>query len=205
MRKVTIIVLLILAAMASSAAAASLDGRLGVTAKAGALVPVQDDFISSTTMARTGLAAGGGLIFGIGRGVAAEVDVTRAPGFDVEIGGSKAYEAALTDVAIGVQYRLLPDRRLVPFFGLGADFIKGDLRQAVTGTSYDLDWTEGGHVNAGIDIFITDSIAFTAEGRFLFAVDGDVKTAGAKSGSYDPTSFIATVGFRLILPKDAFR
>jgi outer membrane protein len=204
MRNAIVLAIITLIMTSTAALGASLNGRLGLTGKAGALVPLKDDFISSTSESRTGIAAGGGLIFGVCRDFAVEVDVTRAPQLDVEISGSKAYEAALTDIAIGFQYRLLSQNRLVPFFGLGADFIKGNLKHSASGARYNLDWTEGGHVNAGLDFFITNSIALSAETRYVFAFDGDVKSAGTKVGKYDPMNFIGTIGFRLILPPADF-
>lgn len=202
MRYVSLLIILILC-VTGSAFGASLDGRLGLTGKAGAFVPLQDDFVTSTSKTRTGVAAGGGLIFGFCKNFAAEFDVTRVPSLDVEISGNKAYEAALTDVAVGVQYRLASENRLVPFFGVGADFVRGSLKH-VLGATYTLDWTEGGHVNAGLDYFLTNGIALSAEVRGLVAFDGDVKSSGVKVGQYNPMSIIGTVGVRLILPESAF-
>ena len=200
MRRISLLATMIFILITGTALGASLDGRLGLTGKAGVLLPLQDDFISSTNEARAGLAAGGGLIFGFARDFAAEVDVTRAPSFDVEISGSKAYEASLTDIAVGAQYRFGPERRLVPFLDGGADFLKGGL-QHITGAHYNLEWTEGGHAGAGLDYFLTEGIALTAEVRGLFAFDGDIKSGGVKVGTYDATSFIGTFGIRLVLPK----
>jgi outer membrane protein len=204
MRQISCLLIIFVLSVTGAAFGASLDGRLGVTGKAGAFMPLQDDFVTSTTKTRTGIAAGGGLIFGFGKNFAAEVDVTRALNMNVEISGSKAYEAALTDVALGVQYRAASENRLVPFIGLGADFLKGSLKHELLGTEYDLDWTEGGHLNVGVDYFLTRSIAFTVEGRGLFAFDGNIKSGGAKVGEYHPMSFIGTVGVRLVLPDSAF-
>ena len=182
------------------AMADSIDGRLGVTGKAGAFVPLQDDFISSTSQSRTGLAAGGGIIYGFCRNLAAEVDVNQVPKLDVEISGSKAYDATLTDVALGVQYRMTNEKRLVPFFGAGADFIRGSLKY-VSGASYDMEWTEGGHLSMGLDYFLAKGIALTAELRGLAALKGDITSAGTKVGEYNPMVVIGTLGFRLMLPQ----
>lgn len=180
-----------------------LDGRLGFTGKAGALVPLQDDFIGSTSKTRSGVVAGGGLIYGFFRNFAAEIDVTHALNLDVEMSGSKVFEATLTDVAVGVQYRIPTGSRLIPFFGVGVDFIKGTLK-SVDGGNYDMDWTEGGHVNVGADYFLTRGIALTADLRGLFTFKGDIKNAGTKVGEYDPRSFVGTLGIRLILPESMF-
>jgi outer membrane protein len=202
MRSFSFVAMLLIMICTSSAFGAGIEGRFGITGKAGALVPLQDGFISNTSNSEAGVAAGGGFIFGFGEHFAAEVDVTRLLKSDVNIAGSKAYEASLTDVALGLQYRFAPDNRLVPFIGGGADFIRGELKH-VSGAKYDLDWTVGGHVNLGMDFFITRGIALTVDARGLFAADGDVK-GGANPGRYDPMSFIGTVGFRLFLPAHAY-
>jgi outer membrane protein len=193
----------VLTLFASAALAAGIDHRLGITGKAGALVPLQDGFVSNTSGADPGFAAGGGLIYGFGKNVAGELDVTRLLKSNVNLSGSKVFEAAFTDIALGLQYRFSPDKCLVPFLGGGADFIKGQLKNNA-GDTYDLDWTVGGHVNFGLDYFVTKGIAFTADVRALFAADGDVNHSGTKVGTYDPLSFIGTVGIRLFLPEHPF-
>ena len=204
MRKAVLFTIFSLILASGTALADGIDGRLGFTGRAGALVHLQDDFISGSTATRTGLAAGGGLILGFGNNFAAEIEVSQAPSLDAtEVGGSKKYEATLTDVAFGFQYRIAPDNRLVPYLGAGVDFIRGNLSQA-GGPKFDLDWTEGGHVNAGFDYFITKGIAFTTDMRGVFAFAGDVKSGGIKVGDYHPTSFIGTVGIRLFLPEGVF-
>jgi outer membrane protein len=203
MRRFSLVATLMIIICSGSAFAAGIDGRFGMTGKVGVLVPLQDDFISSTSESDAGLAFGGGIIYGFSKSFAAEIDVTRATKLDVNISGNKAYEAKLLDLAVGLQYRFGPDNRLVPFVGVGADFIKGDL-QHVSGTKYDLDWTPGGHVNAGFDLFLTRGIALTADLRGLYAAKGDVKRSGDKVGEYDPLSFIGTVGIRLFLPEHPF-
>jgi len=179
----------------------SLDGRLGITGKGGALVPLKNDFIGATSKTETGLVAGGGLIFGICRNLAAEIDVTHALNLDVQMAGAKAFDATLTDVAVGAQYRFSGDR-LVPYLGAGADFIQGTLK-SVAGAGYDLDWTEGGHVNAGVDWFLSDGIALSVEVRGFYAAKGDVKSGGTKVADYYPRGAIATLGLRLVLPKSS--
>jgi outer membrane protein len=181
--------------------AASIDGRFGLTGKAGIIVPLKDDFISSTSGAKTGVTFGGGLIYGFCKNFAAELDVTHVPKLDVEISGSKAYEASFTDLSLGVQYRFTPEKRLVPYLGAGADFIKGDLTH-ISGAQYDLGWTAGGHINAGLDYFITRGIALTADFRGVFTDKGDIKDGDIWKGEYDPMSFIGTIGVRLFLPEN---
>ena len=203
MRRAILLATLILTLVSGTAMAASIDGRFGLTGKAGALVPLKDDFISSTTESKTGLAYGGGLIYGFSKNFAAELDVTHVPKLDVEISGSKVFEASFTDLSLGVQYRFASENRLVPFVGAGVDFIKGDLTN-ISGAKYDLDWTAGGHVNAGLDYFVTRGIALTADFRGVFTDKGDIKNGDVRVGEYDPMSFIGTVGIRLFLPENTF-
>ena len=203
MRRVILLATLTIILATGTAMADSIDGRLGLTGKAGVLVPLKDDFISNTTESKTGFAFGGGLIYGFGKNFAAELDVTHVPKLDVEISGSKAYEASFTDLSLGVQYRFAPENRLVPFVGAGVDFIKGDLTN-ISGAKYDLEWTAGGHVNAGLDYFINRGIALNADFRGVYTAKGDIKDGDVWVGEYDPMSFIGTVGVRFFLPENVF-
>ncbi|HEY6837588.1 MAG TPA: outer membrane beta-barrel protein [Geobacteraceae bacterium] len=195
-----LLILAILAFTAGTAMADSIGGRFGVTGRAGGLVPVGDPLISSTSESKTGFVGGGGLIFGLGSCFDADVEVLHSPQLNTEIGGVKVAEAQLTDIAIGIHYRIMPNNRLVPYIGGGADFIKGDV-SFTSGNTYGLDWTYGGHANAGIDFFLNKSIALNLDFRGLFAVKGDITRGDVVVGEYDPMSFIGTVGIRLILPE----
>ena len=203
MRRVILLITITFILATGTAMADSIDGRLGLTGKAGVLVPLKDDFISSTSESKTGFAFGGGLIYGFGKNFAAELDVTHVPKLDVEISGSKVFEASFTDLALGVQYRFTPENRLVPFVGAGVDFIKGDLTN-ISGAKYDLEWTAGGHANAGLDYFVTRSIALTADFKGVFTAKGDIRNGDVWVGEYDPMSFIGTLGIRLFLPENTF-
>jgi len=183
--------------------AADIDGRLGIYGKAGALVPLRDSFISSTSGADPGFATGGGVLFGLCRNLALELDVTRLTRSDVNLSGSKVFEASLTDVALGLQYRF-GSARMVPYLGAGADFIRGELA-STQGSNYELDWTVGGHANVGIDYFLTRGIALNLEARGIYGADGDVNRGGSRVGSYRPVCFVSTFGLRLFLPEDTFR
>lgn len=197
MRKLRFLAILMVILAAGNAMAAEIGGRIGLTGKVGVFVPAQDDFITDTTDAKAGFAAGGGLIYGLGRHLAAELDITHVPNIDVEQSGQKVGEASTTDISLGLQYRFAPASRLVPYLGAGVDFISGDFENQ-SDKSYDLDWTFGGHVNAGVDYFATRGVALTAEIKGIFAAKGDIKTTSAE---YDPTGFIGTVGIRLFMPE----
>ena len=199
MRRVILLSTLTIILSAVTALASGIDGRFGITGKAGALVPLKDDFIGGTSGSDPGLAAGGGIIFGLGKNLAIEVDAVHLMKSNVSSGANSA-EPSLTDVGLGLQYRFVPDNRVVPFIGGGADFIKGELKNNADVT-FNLDWTVGGHVDAGFDYFVTRGIALTVDARGLFAADGDVKGTTLK---YNPMSFIGTVGIRLFLPEHPF-
>jgi outer membrane protein len=197
------IVFSLLVLSTGTAMAASIDGRFGLTGKAGILVPLKDDFISSTTESKPGFAFGGGLIYGFSKNFAVELDVTHVPKLDVEISGSKVFEASLTDISLGVQYRFFPENRLVPYLGVGADIIKGELTN-LAGSKYNMDLTGGGHVSAGLDYFINRGIALNADFRGVYTAKGDIKDGDVWVGEYDPMSFIGTVGIRFFLPENVF-
>ncbi|WP_224982583.1 porin family protein [Geomonas agri] len=186
--------------LTSNVFAAGIDGRIGLTGKLGFQMPLQDDLISGTTKSGTGFAAGGGLIYGFGSNFAAELDITHAPSLSVENGSGKVGDVTLTDFSLGLQYRFTPDRQLVPYLGAGVDFIQGSFTNKYNG-KFDLSWTTGGHVSAGVDYFVTRGIALTAELKGVFAPTGDLKST---ANEYDPTSFLGMVGVRLFLPEHPF-
>jgi outer membrane protein len=200
MYKNILIAILVIACASSSAFADTIANRLGFTGRAGVAVPVNDDFINGTSETKAGFAAGGGLIYGFGDYLAAELDVSYLPKLDVKTGGVKSYEARLTDIGLGLQYRITPGRQLVPFVGAGVDFINGRLKH-VSGNSYDLDWTYGGHINAGLDWFLTKGVALTADFRAVRAMSGDILSGSSKVSEYDPFWVQGTFGARFILPE----
>lgn len=187
--------------ISTSAFADTIANRLGVTGRLGFATPLKDDFVNGTAETKTGFAGGGGFIYSFGNNLATEVDVIHLPKLDVNKGGIKAYEATITDIGLGLQYRIIPDKKVVPYIGAGFDFIKGSLKH-VSGSSYDLDWTYGGHLNAGVDWFLNSSIALTAEARGTLAASGDILSGSTKVGEYNPFWVQGTVGVRLFLPKE---
>lgn len=200
MRRIIVLTIAVLSLTSVQAMAENIAGRLGLTARIGATVPLQDDFIKGTSDTDAGLAFGGGLIYGFNEHVAGEVEAFHTPQLDVSSGGVKTFEADITDISLGVQFRFLAGNRLVPYFGFGPDFITGGLKH-VNGTDYKLDWTYGGHVNLGFDWFINKGIAFTTDLRGVYAVDGDVLRGSAKVTEFQPQWFQGTAGFRLMIPE----
>ena len=201
MRKVILLTTLTIILATGTAMADSIDGRLGLSGKAGVLVPLKDDFIGSTSESKSGFAFGGGLIYGVSKNFAIELDATHVPTIDVKKSGIKVGEASITDVSAGIQYRFASDNRLVPYLGIGVDCFKGDFTNEF-GNSFGLDWTVGGHVSAGLDFFINRGIALNADFRGVLAAKGDMKSTNVE---YNPTSFIGTAGIRFFLPETAFK
>ena len=198
MRPYTSIILsLLILFTTTSALAESINGRFGLTGKLGALVPLKDSDISGIDFeTSTGFTGGGGVIYGFGNNLAAELEVSHTPSMDVEIGGNEVAEAELTDISFGIVYRLMTANRLVPYIGGGVDAIRGDISDSK------LDWTVGGHARAGVDYFLYRRVALNADMRYIFAAKSDIEQNGVKVGEFDPMSFVATIGVKLFLPDD---
>jgi outer membrane protein len=64
-----------------------------------------------------------------------------------------------------------------------------------------VDTTVGVHLKGGADYFVSRQVALSAEARLVLAPDTDVTDRfGARTGSFDPTSFSGTVGIRYFFP-----
>ncbi|MBJ6799203.1 outer membrane beta-barrel protein [Geomonas propionica] len=192
--------LVLLLLLFSNALAEGIQGRIGLNGKVGFLMPIQDDFITGVDETNTGLAAGGGVIYGLSQHLAAEFDIMHAPNLNVQAAGAKVGEASLTDISLGLQYRFTPDSHLVPYLGAGVDLIKGKFTNGAD-RKYGLEWTTGGHVSVGVDYFATPGIALTAELKGVFAPTGNIKSTPQE---YNPNSLVGTVGIRLLLPEHIF-
>jgi outer membrane protein len=198
MRTIISCTLCLLVLLTSTAMAESINGRLGLTGKAGFIVPLKDLTINGSEIGEhsIGFAGGGGLIYGLGDSFALELDITHSPATDVKIAGSKVGEQQTTDFSLGVQYRIMPSSHLVPYIGAGADFIKGDIENST------IDWSYGGHANIGVDYFLNKSIVLVADLKYVVGTKSDIVLNGATAGKYDPMSFVGTFGFRLFLPEN---
>jgi outer membrane protein len=176
---------------AGAASADTINGRLGVTAKLGFLVPAdnESDFYHNST--DTGIVGGGGLIYGLDDHFAVNFDVTRA-GF-----GSETGDFGVTDFSFGAQYRFMSTRsQFVPYVGAGIDVLAADY-QPYDGSSQDVDTKVGGHISAGFDYFIRRQFALNAEIRGTVAPNAAIKDSfGDHVGNFDPSSFSSTFGVR---------
>ncbi|HEY6009153.1 MAG TPA: OmpW family outer membrane protein [Geobacteraceae bacterium] len=188
---------LLLSLCATVAMADTLQNRFGVTGRFGFLVPADSETVAPTFNLSTdiGFVGGGGLIYGVHKNVAIELDVTHTD-FDANFAGADVGNFETTNVGIGAQYRFNdPFPHLTPFLGAGLDILINDFT-AVDGTATDVDTVVGMHIKAGVDYFIMKQLALTTELKGVIAPDADISFAGLKVGNYDPTSFSMTFGAR---------
>lgn len=183
---------------AGNVSAADIKGRLGVTGRLGFLVPADSERPpgGDTIKSDAGFIGGGGLIYGIDRNVAVELDVTHTE-FDSDLHDGRFGDFETDNVSVGLQYRFtLQKEKLVPFVGAGVDFLINDFTDA-DGTRHDVDTVIGMHLKGGIDYFINPNVALTAELKGILSPDADIETSrGTKVGNFDPSSFSMTFGAR---------
>jgi len=191
MKKLIIITCLAsaVALSAGTAMADSIDGKLGVTGRIGFVNPADHNNSSNPDV---GFIGGGGLIFGIGSNLAADLEVTHASF------GSDRGDFGITDIALGAQYRFkLSDHHWVPYAGAGLDILVSDL-DGNNGERLNHDTRLGVHAKGGIDYFINKQFALTAEVKAVVARRTSINDRfGDDTGDhYTPTNSTGTVGIR---------
>lgn len=186
----------------SNALADSIENRFGVTGRIGFLVPAESEFTDAPRFRKsdtdTGLIGGGGLMYGIDKNWAAELDVTHTEfrahdGFGIDEG-----DFATTNISLGAQYRFvnLPEKRLVPYAGAGLDILLNDF-SPTDGTGGSVDSVVGAHVSGGVDYFVQKQLAVTGQVKVVVAPDADIRDfSGVKVGNFDPSSVSLTFGVR---------
>ena len=110
---------LLLSLCATVAMADTLQNRFGVTGRFGFLVPADSETVDPTFNLSTdiGFVGGGGLIYGVHKNVAIELDVTHTD-FDANFAGADVGNFETINVGIGAQYRFNdPFPHLTPFIG----------------------------------------------------------------------------------------
>jgi outer membrane protein len=85
---------------------------------------------------------------------------------------------------------------LVPYVGVGLDILVSDYKRDFDGRNLDVDTTVGAHVTGGVDYFLKDQLALTAEIKTLLAPNTDIYDSGHRVGDFDPSSFSSTFGVR---------
>jgi len=182
-------------------AADSIQGRIGVTGQIGMHIPSDSEAFEPFTPGYNldtdvGFIGGGGLIYGLTKNIALELNITYTE-FDAEIGGYHEGDFDTTNISLGAQYRFvdIPVKNLVPYAGGGLDILLNGFSTS-SGDSLDVDTVVAGHVCGGVDFFLMKQLALNAEIKGLLAPDADITYRGTEVGEYDPTSISLTVGLR---------
>ncbi|HEY5974277.1 MAG TPA: outer membrane beta-barrel protein [Geobacteraceae bacterium] len=187
-----------LACAAAPAQAQNIKGKVGVTGQIGFIIPADSDIgpDKSKLESDAGFIGGGGLIYGIDRNWAAELNVSYT-NYDTQThSGSLKGDFDLTNISLGGQYRFeITAPNLVPYAGAGLDILVGDFG-ANDNRSYDVDTTVGVHLSGGIDYFITKNVALNAEAKVVIAPETDIKLNGITVGNFDPSGFSGLFGVR---------
>lgn len=222
MKKMVLAVTVGLMLFAGSALADSIAGRVGLTARGGASYIFNSEFTDMGTgflggldkdiKADVGWTGGGGIMYGITNNLSVYFDInylqtklkmSGAGGtWEEEFGTGKT-----VDFALGAQWRFMPSRAFVPYIGAGLDILWNKIDTNIspsawaTGTSFDVDYTFGGHLSAGADYFFTPNIALNAEIRGLLSTEGDMtyKYPGDLSfvaAKYNPSNISGFIGIR---------
>lgn len=180
----------------STAMAQNIKGKFGVTGRIGFLIPADSDLGVQKVETDAGFNFGGGLIYGIDRNFAAEIDVTRTEfGSNNPLGGDTG-DFEIINVSLGGQYRLeVSQANLTPYAGVGLDILISDIKHpALSSTS--IDTTVGVHFCGGIDYFLAKNVALNAEGKVVIAPETTIDSRGSKRGNFDPSSFSGMFGVR---------
>ncbi len=184
--------------IAGNAMADSIAGRVGITGRIGFLIPTDSDFNDRKLETDAGFVGGGGVIYGIDKNFAAEIDITRTEfGSNLPTSGLDQGDFGVTDIALGAQYRfMITPKQLVPYAGAGLDILITDYERP-NGTKPDVDTVVGVHICGGIDYFFMKQLALNAEARAVISPEADITHSTEGSGHFDPSSFSGTIGLRL--------
>lgn len=189
---VTLAVVLLTALAADFAAAEDLTGKLGVTGRLGFTVPADSDWeVAGPLDSDTGIIFGGGLLYGITRNLAAEVDVTHSI-YDLRFDRfSKDGTANVTNLSFGAMWRFASERPFTPYAGGGLSVLFNDY------TDSDVDTTVGVNFRGGIDYFLNPRLALNAELKWVISPTADMHYRPADDrGSFDPSSLSGLFGVR---------
>jgi outer membrane protein len=179
----------------ADAMAESIAGRFGVTGRLGFLIPHDSDFEDFKLETDAAFVGGGGLIYGIDRMFAVELDITRSEFGSNRVSGRNTGDFGITDIALGAQYRFnVQNPKLLPYLGAGLDILLTDYTTEF-GVKAKVDDTVGIHLNGGLDYFFLKAIAVNVELKALVTAAADIN-AGVFTGHFDPSNVSGTVGIR---------
>lgn len=177
-------------AMADGVFADSIQNRLGVTGRLGFIIPTDSDLNDFKINSDAGFIGGGGVIYGLDKNIALELDITHTWFGSSLPSGRNTGDFAITNIAMGGQYRFNTADKLTPYAGAGLDILVNDYEGA------DVDTVLGGHFAGGADYFITRSLAVNAELKVVLSPDADIEIRGTKAGNFSPGSISGTFGVR---------
>ncbi len=178
---------------AAGAWAENLEGKLGVTARVGFTMPADSSWSGQNNLAGdVGFVGGGGLLFGVTRNVAIEVEATNASYSMKNSLFIKDGTASVTNLSFAVQYRFATAGRATPYLGGGLSILFNDY------TNAEVDTVLGVNLKGGLDYFITPQIALNMELKGVVSPTAHMRdlTGSYSGGSYDPTSFSCLFGAR---------
>ena len=217
MKKIVLVATAVLLLLASTAMADSIAGKVGVTARGGGSYIYNSSYFTTGLHALDmkpdwGWTAGAGIMYGITDNLAVDFDAIymQAPFkaiYNYNHGVPNSWNMGIgrtIDLALGAQWRFMPQSRFVPYVGAGVDFLinnfdsSSEFKASPTGYFLKVDNTWGGHLSAGADYFITPNIALNAEIRGLYSTKGDMKVDGTGfvRAEYDPSNVSGFLGIR---------
>jgi outer membrane protein len=186
-----VVVVLMAALNANNAAAENLTNKLAISGRIGFTVPSDSEWqINGPITGDTGLTFGVGLLYGVSRNLAAELEYTHSQ-YDLRYDRfTKDGTANVDDVSIGLQMRF-PSRQVTPYLGAGVSILFNDY------TDSDVNNTVGFNLKGGMDFFVTPQLALNGELRMVLSPKADMNYRPVYDrGSFDPSSFFGLFGIR---------
>ncbi len=188
---VTCAVVSLTALTADFAAAENLTDKLAGSVRLGFTLPADGAWeIAGPIASDSGVIFGVGLLYGISRNLAAEVDVTHST-YDLRYDRfNKDGTATVNNLSFGIQWRV-PSRYVTPYVGGGLSILFNDY------TDSNVENTVGVNFKGGVDYFINPQVALNAEAKVVLSPSADMNYRPVSDrGSFDPSSFSGLFGIR---------
>lgn len=194
MKKIFVALAMVLSTtmMVDFAAAENLTGKLGATGRIGFTIPADSDWrVAGPLSSNTGFIFGGGVLYGITRNLAAEIDFTHSI-YDLKFDRFfKDGTANVTNFSLGGQWRFASNRPYTPYVGGGLSILFNDYTDSA------VDTTVGVNLKGGIDYFINPRVALNAELKWTISPSADMRyRPAADQGSFDPSNMSGLFGVR---------
>jgi outer membrane protein len=197
--KITLCFVAVIILFASAASAETIAEKFGFDLMGGSKVNLDmDDYDNNW-----GPAFGGGFIYGISDSVAIDFNMMYS---QVHLTDHRLKDALAKtiDLALGIQYRFFPTERFVPYLGIGAAVVFPNIRisdafakDEGVGNSTDTGKNIGGFAKGGLDYFVSQQIALSAEAKETYATDSDIKANGRTIAVFDAKNLTVLVGVKV--------